>query len=60
MTEITIALTDAEWAEALKAGFDAAYKARFVDGLEDQADEIGVAAGQAKAREIALRRARGL
>lgn len=59
MTENTYTLTDAEWAEALKAGFDAAHKARFVDGLADQADEIGAAAGQTKAREIAIRRTIG-
>lgn len=59
MTEITYSLTDEEWAEAIKAAFDAAHKARFDDGLEDEADAIGVAAGQAKAREIALRRISG-
>lgn len=59
MTETTYTLTDAEWAEALKAGFDAAHKARFIDGLPEQADSIGAAAGQAKAQEIARRRTMG-
>ncbi|WP_292788411.1 MULTISPECIES: hypothetical protein [unclassified Microbacterium] len=60
MTEFTYKLTDAEYAEALRAAMDASNKARFEDGLEDQAAAIGVAAGEAKAREIALRRTRGV
>lgn len=60
MTEFNYTLTDAEYAETLRVAFAASNKARFEDGLADQADEIGVAAGQAKAREIALRRTRGL
>lgn len=41
-------------------GGNASNKARFEDGLEEEAAEIGVAAGKAKAYEIAQRRARGL
>lgn len=56
MDEITITLTDAEYAEALRAGFDAATAARFHSDQADRADEIGIAASLAKAHELALRR----
>lgn len=55
MSEITYTLTDSEWAEALQAAMDASHKARFEDGNEAEAAEIGVRAGQAKAKEIAKR-----
>lgn len=55
MTEFKYSLTDEEWAEALKASMDASFKARFVDNDPDHAEAIGIAAGQAKVREIALR-----
>lgn len=60
MNEVTYTLTDAEWAEALKAGMDASLKARFEDGKPDEAAAIGVKVGIAKAQEIANRRVRGL
>lgn len=56
MNEITYTLTDAEWAEALRAAMDASNKARFEDGNEMEASEIGVRAGTAKAHEITQRR----
>lgn len=52
-------LTDAEYAEALRAAMDASFKARFEDNRPDEADAIGVAAGRAKAEEIARRRVLG-
>lgn len=59
MTEIIYTLTDAEYAEALGAAMDAAHKARFEDNMPDHAAEIGIAAGRAKAQEIARRRTLG-
>ncbi|WP_062516471.1 hypothetical protein [Demequina gelatinilytica] len=59
MAEITYTLTDAEWADALKVGLDAALKARFEDGNPDGAATIGLEAGQARAREITAGRVHG-
>jgi len=58
MAEVTYHLTDSEYAEALRAAMTAAHKARFEDDLSDDAGDIGVAAGIAKAEEIARRRLR--
>lgn len=51
----TYTLTDAEYAEALGAAFNAAHRARFEEDMPDEAAEIGLAAGRAKAEEIARR-----
>ncbi|WP_179872657.1 hypothetical protein [Microcella indica] len=56
MTEIRYELTDAEYAEALRAAMDASHRARFDEGMPDEAAEIGVEAGRAKAIEIVRRR----
>lgn len=56
MAEITIHLTDDEYAEALKAGFDAARKARFEDDNPEGAEAIGIEASQQRVREIVQRR----
>ena len=58
MAEVAITLTDDEWADALGVAFRAAHHARFVEGREADADQIGVEAGRARVREIALARAR--
>jgi len=55
MAKMTYHLTDEEYAESIRAGFDAARHARFVDN-DPNADEVGIAAAQAKAQEIARRR----
>ena len=52
----TYRLTDEEYAEALRAAFNASNQARFDEDMPDDAAEIGVAAGRAKAEEIARRR----
>jgi hypothetical protein len=49
-------LTDAEYAEALRAAFSAAHQTRFAEERPEEAEEIGVQAGIAKAEEIARRR----
>ncbi len=48
-------LTHAEYAEALRVAMAAAVEARFREDLPDEAAAIGVAAGIAKAEEIARR-----
>lgn len=57
MTEIEIQLTDAEWADAIRAAIAASNKARFDEDNEDGAEEIGTSAGIARAHEIARRKA---
>lgn len=59
MDEYTYQLTDQEYAEALRAAFKASLKARFVDDRPDEAEELTVQAGIAKAKEIAARRTGG-
>lgn len=54
MAEYT--LTDEEWAEALRAAFDASNRMRFEEGKPELAEQAGLDAGRAKAEEIARRR----
>lgn len=56
MDKFTYRLTDAEYAESLRAAMDASNKARFEDGNPDEAAAIGEAAGIAKAHELVRKR----
>lgn len=59
MTEDTYTLTEAEWADALKVGMDAAFEARFVDNNIAGAADIGIEAGRQRAIQIAQQRING-
>ncbi len=52
-------LSDEEWADALGVAFKASNHARFVLNKPDEADQIGLAAGTARAQEIARQRLLG-
>ncbi|PKQ25044.1 MAG: hypothetical protein CVT64_11930 [Actinobacteria bacterium HGW-Actinobacteria-4] len=56
MADITIELTDEEWSEALRAGMAAALEARFEQGKPEQAADIGLKVGKARAHELARQR----